>query len=313
MTKFLYALLVLITLLVTSIYIFIPNQIVISKAEQVESSERIIVQYLTNSYQRREWWPEKSNSSVTDTADFQYESYSYTFNKPNINFVEVLINDGANENKSILTWTPVGEKVMQVNWRTSIPASYNPIKRFFQYLRAREIKANMDAIMESFLNFIVNAKNVYGHNFKVDTVRDTILATSTINTPNFPETQQVYRLINSVKKYVEKQSVKQVNAPMLNISKNPQGTYQTMIAIPVEKRFKPAKDVLINFMVPGNILVTEIKGGPNNIEEGFNQMTNYMKDFKLTSPAIPFQLLITDRSAEADTSKWITKIYYPIY
>ena len=29
------------------------------------------------------------------------------------------------------------------------------------------------------------------------------------------------------------------------------------------------------------------------------------------SPAIPFESLITNRLEEPDTSKWVTKIYYP--
>jgi hypothetical protein len=29
--------------------------------------------------------------------------------------------------------------------------------------------------------------------------------------------------------------------------------------------------------------------------------------------AIPFQLLVTDRSTESDTSKWVTHIYVPVF
>ena len=37
-----------------------------------------------------------------------------------------------------------------------------------------------------------------------------------------------------------------------------------------------------------------------------------MDDYHLTSPAISFQSLVTDRQVEKDSLKWITKIYYPI-
>src|SRR6266487_3596951 len=37
----------------------------------------------------------------------------------------------------------------------------------------------------------------------------------------------------------------------------------------------------------------------------------YMDDHFLSAPAIPFEILITDRNKEADTSKWETKIFYP--
>ena len=36
-----------------------------------------------------------------------------------------------------------------------------------------------------------------------------------------------------------------------------------------------------------------------------------MTDNALSSPAIPFESLVTNRMQEPDTSKWVTKIYYP--
>ncbi len=66
-------------------------------------------------------------------------------------------------------------------------------------------------------------------------------------------------------------------------------------------------------MFPGKILSTEIKGGEYAVETGFKELSNYISDNQLTSPAIPFQSLVTNRVMEPDTSKWITKLYYPIY
>ena len=37
-----------------------------------------------------------------------------------------------------------------------------------------------------------------------------------------------------------------------------------------------------------------------------------MNDHSLSAPVIPFEYIITDRSKEPDTSKWITKICFPI-
>jgi hypothetical protein len=38
-----------------------------------------------------------------------------------------------------------------------------------------------------------------------------------------------------------------------------------------------------------------------------------MQDYGKSVVAIPFQYLVTDRLAEKDSSKWVTKIYQPIY
>jgi hypothetical protein len=65
-------------------------------------------------------------------------------------------------------------------------------------------------------------------------------------------------------------------------------------------------------MVPGTILVAEVKGGTATVEEGFRQLEFYIDEHELSSPGRPFQSLITDRSIEKDSTKWVTKLYYPV-
>jgi hypothetical protein len=66
-------------------------------------------------------------------------------------------------------------------------------------------------------------------------------------------------------------------------------------------------------MALGNILVGEVKGGTYTVISGEQNLTNYVNDHKKMSPAIPYQSLVTDRLLEADTSKWVTKLYYPVF
>ncbi len=85
-----------------------------------------------------------------------------------------------------------------------------------------------------------------------------------------------------------------------------------MVAIPVNKTITPNNEFLLKKMVPGKILVTEVRGGIHTINQAQKNIELYMNDHHLVSPAIPFHSLVTDRSKEADTAKWITKIYYPV-
>ena len=62
----------------------------------------------------------------------------------------------------------------------------------------------------------------------------------------------------------------------------------------------------------GNILITEVKGGSNKINNAYKQIRNYISDYNRIAPAIPFESLVTDRSKEPDSSKWVTRIYYPV-
>lgn len=307
---------VFVLLCLASIYIFIPDQIMVSEVEEVESSERIIAKYLNSNENRQKWWP--SNERILDsTGDessvLDYEGYKFDFRNPDYNFNEVLIINNSLKTTSIITWDLSTKNLIRIRWKVSIPASYNPVTRVFQYIKAHRLKSHMAFIMESFLRFIVNSKNVYGIQFEREIVKDTILATSNTISTSYPKNSDVYNQINLIKKYLREQGVNQVNPEMLNISKSEQGTFQSIIAVPINKMIQPVRGISINRMVSGNILVAQIKGGPHSVAEGFNQMNLYLKDFKLVSPAMPFQSLITNRVQEPDTSKWITKIYYPIF
>ena len=89
--------------------------------------------------------------------------------------------------------------------------------------------------------------------------------------------------------------------------------YKIMVAIPINKIVPTTEKFLLKRMVPGKILVTEVKGGAYTADVALRQLTLYMEDNRLISPAIPFQSLITERIKEADTTKWMTKIYFPVF
>ena len=306
----LYGLLCAVIISLASVYIFVSNPIIVSKAETIESSERIISQHINERAERVKWWPEKS--AVTEDVMF-LNGLEYKFKASNLNLNEISIRKGDFETKSLISWQVVSKNTLQISWRTAIPPSYNPITRFLQYQNAREVKKNMDIILESLLNYVVQSKNVYGFDIKRSLVKDTLLASSSMIHFTSPETRAVYSLIDSVKRFVANNNLKQVNPPMLNVFKDEKGNYQTIVALPVNREFKSTGNIEIKKMVPGNILEMTVKGGPKTIEKGFNQIKMYVNDFQLISPAMPFESLITDRAKQPDTSKWVTKIYYPIF
>jgi hypothetical protein len=101
--------------------------------------------------------------------------------------------------------------------------------------------------------------------------------------------------------------------PMLNVHTTDSINYLTRVAIPIDKRLPSVKNIEHKWMMGGGkILVAEVRGGPSSINNALRQMENYIHDYGRTVPAIPFQSLVTDRLNLPDTTKWITKIYYPV-
>jgi hypothetical protein len=314
MIKSFYVFFLILSLCLAGIYIFVPQKIVVSKVEEVESSERIVSGHLNDNHKRRKWWPSKIVETMTsDTTVLNYEGYSFRFIQPDFNSSSILISDNNSSIPSVFTWAPSRKNFIEINWTASFQTSYNPIKRVIQYVQAHRLKTRMTAITESLLRFIVKSENVYGISIQRSTIKDTLLAATTITGNRYPGNEEIYDRIESMIGYIESQKAKPANPPMLNISQNEQGAYQTTIGIPISKLINPGGGILINRMVAGNTLISEIKGGPRTIAKAFDQMELYLEDFKLVSPAMPFESLVTDRRAEPDTSNWVTKIYYPIF
>jgi len=48
------------------------------------------------------------------------------------------------------------------------------------------------------------------------------------------------------------------------------------------------------------------------IQNGYAALKNYLLDAKRPSPAVPFELLINNRRQITDSSKWQTRIFYPV-
>ena len=66
-------------------------------------------------------------------------------------------------------------------------------------------------------------------------------------------------------------------------------------------------------MILGNVIKAEIIGGIHTVNKGEDELFNYLNDYNRSSPAIPFQELVTNRIEEKDSLKWITNLYYPVF
>jgi hypothetical protein len=162
-------------------------------------------------------------------------------------------------------------------------------------------------------SFFSKPENIYGFTIRQEPVVDSILVSTFAMSKGYPSTAFIYNLLDQLKDYIKNQSAKETGYPMLNINTEDSINYLTRVAIPVDKELKSSGNISYKRMLGrGEILVAEVKGGPGLINNAFYQMKNYVNDYQRVAPAIPFLSLVTDRMNEPDTSKWITRIYYPV-
>ena len=161
--------------------------------------------------------------------------------------------------------------------------------------------------------FFEDDQNVYGIPIALERVKDTALISTADSCRGVPTTSFIYNLIHKLKQYSSSQAATNTGYPMLNIYTKDSVVYKVKVALPLNKKLSSKENIEYKWMLPhGYILVSEIQGPPSTVEAAFQQLELYVKENNLNPPAIPFYSLVTDRSLEPDSSRWITRIYYPV-
>ena len=315
MKRLLLSLFILICFTLIGIYLFIPADIKFSRSIFIKTNLPVASRLLMDKNKSAEWFsPDSVGNAKAEPGNitFRFKDYYYTVGNTIMNTAQISISNNQKSINTLMRLISINEDSVAVEWKGEIDAGLNPISRVKSYKEAKELQSDMGDILSNLQIFLEKKENAYGFNVTQQQVVDTLLISTKYISDTFPSTAEIYSLINNLQKYISNQDARETNPPMLNITKD-SNTYRTMVAIPVNKIIPEKGNYIFKRMIPGKILVAEIKGGAYTSMQALKQLDLYIVDNHLSSPAIPFESLITNRSLEPDTTKWITKIYYPIY
>ncbi|MCQ6958064.1 hypothetical protein [Mucilaginibacter aquariorum] len=295
-----------------SIYFIIPQKIKTTNVIEIDAADVNIAKFLVNKRQWNKWWPGQHNTA--DSIHFSYNGADYVLQESTNSAMKTLIKIGDIELSSQLLYATTGEGMSEVTWVTEMQSSINPIKRIAEFVKIKHVTKDIDTLLTGFKKFMQTDTNVYGIAVKISKIKNPTVLASTIHTNDYPSPVVIYNIVNNLKKQVSAQNAIVADSPMLNVHANEGDGYQVMVAIPINKTITAGPNTIINQLVMGgNLLETTVKGGKNTILNAFTQLKHYQKDHRLISPAMPYELLITNRLAEKDTAKWVTKVFWPIF
>lgn len=303
-------------LLAVACLFLIPSKNVILKHVYVSANQNSVHRALSKSSLIKKWWPDTSAAiSATDsrTIIIAEKEDSFILNAHAFNVIEVLIRHDKKQASGFVTIHGIKRDTSLITWQAAIPENANPFVRLQHYLWANSLKIKMSAITGKLRTFMQKDENAYNLVIQNTKVTDTFLVSIRQSLPQPPTTENYYALIKKLKEYIDANGARETGYPMLNINREDGSNYEVMVATPVNKILPDKDPVFFKRMVPGNILMAEVRGGMHTINEGVQQLGYFVAEQGLKSPALPFQTLVTDRLAEKDTSKWITRLYYPIY
>ena len=309
MKKLFWLLLFILALVIAGIYFLIPTTLTISSAVSIEASAPRITELLATNKALSKWWPEKKSDSAAAAI---YKGQTFDVSGSSYNLVEIAagFTDSALSTKLQMVQLKPDSSI--VEWTCQTTAGFNPIKRVQQYRAAVALKENMTDLLLALKTYADKKENIYGMKIEKLTVKDTVLVSTRAQFDHLPTTDDIYGLVNKLQAYIASENATATNYPMLNLMEVDKKQYNVMVGIPTNKLLKGKGDIELKRMVMGNILVGQFSGGMTKTLDAFYQMDRFKADFQFTTVAIPFAQLITDRSKESDSTKWISSICLPV-
>jgi hypothetical protein len=317
MKKWFLGVVVILILALTSVYVFIPSTINIVKVADFNCTVDGAYRCLSDEGKWVQWLPFKDSATgrMNRPADpshtFTYNDYAYQVASGSPGVVDVLIERDNFKASSRLDILPLLRDSSEITWQCTIAASLNPIKRVLQYQQAVQIKKNMNDIINGLQVFLIKPENIYKIHIEPKGVRDTNYVSIKTSFNSYPTVETIYKFIDKLRAYLITQGAKETNYPICSITKADSINFEIRVGIPIDKTVKGSGDILFKTMVPGHMFVTEVKGGFEAIHKAEIEMENYISDYHEKMVVIPYQSLVTNRSSEPDTAKWITKLCYP--
>ncbi len=310
MKKWFAGILFAVLLSITSVYIFIPSKIAVSNVRFVLAYQNGVLRFFNDSAKFNNWW---KSVAATNGNGYNYKGYDYHITRVLSNVVEIRISSPAINTLSTFISLSYYLDSSVIQWGTEINAPLNPIERIKRYNEAKEMKRSMSGLMDMLKTYLDNSANLYGIVVKEIHLKDSLLISTKIKTDKYPSISEIYGQVEKLKEYAASNHASPTDYPMLNVTKIDDKNYQVMVGLPINLKIKETADISIKKMpYLKSMFVSTIKGGSYSISDGFKKLNKYLMDSKRATPAIPFELLITDRPKEPDTSKWVTQLYMPV-
>jgi hypothetical protein len=301
-------LLLLIVLLAVSsgiLYLGIPSQQSFARAVVVTCSSESALRMLGN----KQGWPgEKLNDS-----SYRFEQLQYTAGRTLINTMGLQFSVAEKKYAGDLILEQLNFDSTRFVLQVVYELPLQPVARITNYFALRTLKQNVEAMLAAYKKKFDGEEFVYGLKIEKSRVKDTAMISRRVVLNHYPTIVEVYDVVEAIQKYITENGGTVSNSPMLNVYKDGANEYLMMVAVPTKTPVAGNETFIQKWMLSnGYILVSEVTGGDATINNGLNAMRQYVTDHHKSSPAIPFQMLLTDRRVETDTSKWKTRLYYPV-
>ena len=289
-------------------FLLVPARIPIIRSAGINLRSEPAFRAITDTADWKKWWPSGLRG---ENGSYGFSGLNFGPPKFYYHAVGLDISNGHTSHQTRIVIIPAGQDSVIISWTDSLTSPSSPMARWQMQQKAENQAAVMEKILKSLQQYLTNPVNVYGFRLVHETSRDSTLISVLFQTPDSPGTALIYQKLDGLKAYVVAQHAAIVNFPMMHIEgKN--GSYLTMLAYPVNKVLPDSGPYKFKRFLPWKMISAEVRGGEPVIRAGYRQFYQYISDYGIPVMANSFAFLVTDRSREPDSSKWVTRFSAPI-
>ncbi len=313
MKRIVIVVLLILVILTAGAYLLLPENLKVSQITIINCTPKGSYRMLTDESNWHKWWPQKTNlASGAEEESFFINDASFKINGKLANGLDLHIQLGKLSLKGTMIILPLPGDSIAIRWQSTIPSGNDPFTRINRYRSAMELKTTFSNLSGSLKQYLERKENIYDFSISNSSTQDTLLIAAKSISKVKPGTIEVYKMLYSLQNYMQGKGAKQNGYPMTNTTQLADSSFQLMVGIPTDKELPEKENMFPRKMIKGNFLVTEVTGGPSTVNEALKQLQFYAEDYRRVAIAIPFESLVTDRLKVTDTTKWKTRVYFPV-
>jgi hypothetical protein len=317
MKKILIAISALLLIVLGAIYVLIPDELMTSHSVTINTNNKNVYNYLKEPEKIKKWWPGTmtvEDDTTSSVGSFYYENQSFVFKDLLYNSILTGIEKDGIKNESNIIVVPVKTDTTTAVWESKLVLSKNPLSRVRQYYQVKNAKSSMSVILNSLKKFLDNNEHIYGFPIIMENIKDTLYIAHTLVQANYPSDLLITTSLAKLRSYVQAAGEVETGFPIMTVSRIGDNKLNIVFGIPIKTRITETKDFALKTMPgTGHAVTTTATGGQYNVLKGLEAISQYEADFMLSQPIVPFISFVTDRSKETDSTKWVTKIWGPVY
>jgi effector-binding domain-containing protein len=309
---------------------FLPSKIEIEKSIVIKALPEVVFEQVNDLHNWEKWSPWIETDTTIDIkyfgnekgegAGFEWKSENQHIGNGIITILAAVINDSIfceieffKKGKASATFyfnkVDIGTRV---NWGIKMNLGINPLKRFMRSLIIKRISIDSERGLKNLKRNIESARII--DQALVETTQFSGIVFEGIRAKVKPQEarQKTSFFLSKLREYNKTNNLKVIGYPFSIYYCYTQDEVDFLTGIPTENTGKDTKTIKSGKIGPCKVASLDYYGPYSGIEKGYNVINKWIADNKKKVSGEPFEIYITNSENEKDSTKWLTKIFFPI-